>query len=106
MTGLRVTVRVDVDHQAIAALNQPGGIVGRATVRAGQTTADRVRALIRRYELIDTGAMLGDVTAVLTEADPAGTTVGVGTPNVGYTRYQRRPFLTEALDQLTPNDFA
>lgn len=103
---LDVRVRVDIDVQAVASMNQPSGDIGRATLRAGEATADRVRTLIRRYDLIETGAMLGDVSAILTESDRDGVTVGVGTPNVTYTRYQRRPFLREAIDRLSVNDFA
>lgn len=98
-------VEVHLDESAIAALNFAEGIVGRATMRAGEVAAGRVRNLIQSYDLIDTGAMLEDVQAQLRQNDRDGVTVAVGTPNVEHTLYQREPFLLEALAETTPADF-
>ena len=112
---VKVRVTFKPDQGGIAALNEPGGIVFLGTMRAAERTAERARKLIVGHDLIDTGAMLADVT-VMEDGGGGGLVVGgggsgdgvrlsVGTPNVAYTRYQREPFLTEALAQLTVHDF-
>jgi hypothetical protein len=96
---------VRLDYAAIAALNESDGLVGRAVQRAADVTAERIRTLIRGYGLVDTGAMLGDVQALPAVADADKVTIRVGTPNVEYALYQRDHFLTEALADVTVNDY-
>lgn len=98
-------IRVELDQAAVRALNDREGLVGEGTLRAGEATAERIRRKIQQYGLIDTGNMLRDVQATLTEATADRVVVSAGTPNVEYTLYQRDHFLLEALSEATPADW-
>lgn len=98
-------VHVGIDDDALAALNDPDAIVGRAAQRAADVTAERMRDAIRSADLIDTGRMLGDVQTRLEVTSADEVRIAVGTPNTPYALYQRQHFLMDSLDQLSPADF-
>lgn len=100
-----ISIRVNLDPQAVAALNDANGPVGRGATRAGEKLAQRIRDKIVAYDLVDTGEMLDDVQSFTAEANADGVTVSAGTPNVEYTLYQREPFLLEALGESTVGDW-
>lgn len=104
-TGIKTKVTFKPDSAGIAELNEPSGIVGRGTQRAADALAERVRALIAGYGLVDTGAMLADVTTLVVGADADGVRIQVGNPNTKYALYQREHFYEEALAALKPGDW-
>lgn len=93
------------DRRGIASLNDPNGLVGRGTERAAEKTAERVRQLIVGYGLVDTGAMLADVTVGGREQSADRVRLQVGTPNTPYSLYQDQRFFTEALERVTVGDW-
>lgn len=100
---MEIRVTVTLDPGALTALNGPDGVVGRATLRAGDRTAERMRQNILSADLVDTGEMVGTTRAELTGYDILSTTVEAGSA-AEHAVFHQRPF-RDALAQLSPDDF-
>ena len=104
-------IRFTPDQAAIAALDDPDQIVGRAVAKAGDRALDRARGLVDTYGRVDTGALRGSLRVeVENTADGTVAHVVAGVDyaifvHEGTSRLEPSPFLTDALRELSVGDF-
>ena len=111
-TGITVTAHLDA--AAIAGLSLPGGMVYQAVNHAADTVADRARQFVYSpFDRVDTGFMGDSIHAEMQPTTPEGPWALVGS-DADYDIYQHEgtsrgiegaPFMTEALDSLTVDDY-
>lgn len=111
MADFRVTFTPNT--QFIDSMFSQGGMIGSAVVAAAEITVQRAQANVSRYGRVRTGAMRAGIR--LTQFSSGGDSVTQQIEATErYSIYQHQgtrrgirpaPFLTDALDQLRPDDF-
>jgi hypothetical protein len=93
-------------------MNDLSGIVGRATRHAAEVTVERAKASVNAFGRVDTGFMRDSIAATFQGSNQFETRFGVSSA-ARYAFYQHQgtrwispaPFLTNAIQRLTPGDF-
>lgn len=109
---LQTSVRFTPNLRAIAQMNGQGGIVGRATRNAAETTKKRFQASVNAFGRVDTGRSRDNASVTFRGSNQHECRFSVSAGS-SYWRYQEfgtryirpAPSLRNALARLSPADF-
>lgn len=109
---IQTAVRFQPNLRAIAQMNGQGGIVGRATRNAAETTKQRFQASVNAYGRVDTGQSRDGASVTFQGSNQYQSQFAVAAGS-SWWRFQEfgtrwispAPSLQNALKRLTPGDF-